>query len=170
MEIVANSMLLKKFKTIDIFTLDLGFNLKGPVSMKPTKNEDTGKIKIRDEFIIRYNTLYNRYINKFGHIGVITFYEDLYLKSDEIYIFKDKEIYEVNYTIEDSKKEIRSYLSELLKEIDSSNTESQNNESSIVNTIYTNIPDNIIKPDITMPNKEQYIDAMVERRRKLEKL
>lgn len=170
MEIVASSMLLRKFKTIDIFKLDLGFNLKGAVSMKPSKNDDTGKIKIRDEFIIRYNTLYNRYIYKYGHIGIITFYEDLQLNSEEMYIFKDKEIYEVNYTLDDSKKDIRKYLSELLQEIDLSNKDNQNTDSSIVNTIYTNIPDDIIKPDVTMASKEQYIQAMVDRRRKLEQL
>jgi len=160
MEIVANSTILKKFKNIDIFELNLGFNLKGAVNMNPGKGvESKIKMKIRDEFIVKYNNLYNRYISKFGSIGTLVFYEDLNLNSNEIHIYKDKDIYEVIFTEDDKVKDMRQYLSELLESLDAQE------ERVDVNTVYTNMPDEIVRPDISMP-KEQYIQSLIENRDK----
>jgi len=161
MVIVANSNLLRRFKQIDIFKLDLGTNLKGAVNMKPGKGEEK-KLKIRDEFIKKYNNLNGRYINKFGYIGYLVFYEDLYLPKDEIHVYKDKDIIEVKFTSEDYNKEPRTYLSELLETIDGKKIEKE----TIIeekNIVYTNMPQDIIKPNMSMP-KEQYIETLVKNR------
>ena len=57
--IVGNSYVLKYFKQIDIFKLELGVNLKGPINSMEEKSYKDGRYrssappatKIKDEFI-----------------------------------------------------------------------------------------------------------------------
>lgn len=161
MYIVTSTDILRRFKSIDIFQIDLGLNLKGPVNMNPGKEEK--KIKVRDEFNKRYHMLNGRYINKFGHIGTLTFYEDLSLPKDEIHIYKEKDIIEIKFTKEDYKIEPRKYLSDLLETIDGKKQQTEKDNKKESNVVYTNMPQEIVKPDISMP-KDQYIEALVKNR------
>lgn len=167
-KIVCNNILLRKFKTIDIFELDLGFNLKGPVNMKPGhqgKNDSVGKMKIKDEFIVRYNSLYNRYASRYGHIGPITFYEDCSLPQMQMQIFREEDIFEVDFTEEDDDMPIRQYLSNLLEALCGDSEEKPENVNMSRNIIYTNMNNVGTMPDMTLP-REQYIQAMIDMKKK----
>ena len=116
MEIVAHSILLRKFKAINDFVLDLGTNYCGRVETKQNGNQ-AFKLNISDEFLNRYHKMTNRLISKYGNIGKITFYEDLSFKHNEYMIFNGKDIAEVEFTDEDNNKDIRQYLSDILENI-----------------------------------------------------
>ena len=166
--VVSNSKLLRKFKTIDIFVLDLGFNLKGAVNLRPgSKPDEHGKMKIRDEFIVKYNNLYGVYASKYGHIGPVTFYEDVNLPQNQLQIFKGDDIYEVEYTEEDMATPIRQYLSSLLEYIDGGEMpeEVEKNVNTKPNVIYTNMPEDVYRPDMSLP-KDQYIQSIIDMRKK----
>lgn len=176
MEIVTNNSILRFFKTIKYFKIDLGNNLKGPVQRK--KDPDF-VIKIKDEFIKKYQTLTNRIIFKYGEIGSLKFYEDNSLK-DEIHIYDKEKVYEILVKKEDLEKDATTYLTELLQSIEENSEvvevkEISDNNSDIKevkmvkNVNYTNMPDDIIRPDMKLP-RDQYIEAMVKRRKLLSKL
>lgn len=116
MEIVAHSILLRKFKTINDFSLDLGSNYCGKVDTKHN-GKPSFKLNISDDFINKYNKLTNKLISKYGNIGNITFYEDLSLPYNEYMVFNGKDIIDVEYTDEDNNKNIRQYLSDVLESI-----------------------------------------------------
>lgn len=172
MEIVSHSQILRRFRNIDIFKVDLGFNLKGKVNMQPGKGDDGKKLKVRDEFIIKYKNLNGNYINKYGDIGNLKFYEDTKLRDNIILIFGDKQIFEVEFTKEDESADIRKYLSDLLEQLD----KAQNTKPDEIDMVkengfvvenkktYTNMSEDIKVPDISMP-KDQYLEAMVKKRR-----
>jgi len=57
MNIVCNNHLLRYFKNISIFKIDLGRNMKGPVTDRRGKGET--KMNIKDEFVKKYQSLNN---------------------------------------------------------------------------------------------------------------
>jgi hypothetical protein len=157
MLIIANNQLLKFLKKISIFKVDLGFNLKGAPSKK-----GPNKIKIKDEFIKKYENMTGKVISKYGDIGKILFYEDSTIK-DEYYIFEDDKIYEISYTYDELIGDPAEYLASILRDIDEQKTTNHDNIEIMKNVSYTNLPEDIDTPDITLP-KEQYIDALIKRR------
>lgn len=160
MNVVANDRLLRHFKKIKIFKLDLGWNLKGPTSSK----KGPSKIKIKDEFIKKYENITGNIIHKYGDIGSILFYEDTTIKN-EFYIFESDKIYEIEYSDDDLLLDPTEYLANTLRDIEEQNTNSKIEITK--NVTYTNMPVDIETPDISLP-KEQYIDAMVKRRAMLD--
>lgn len=172
MQVVANTIILKHFRKIDVFKLDLGFNLKGPVQNKP---DPEIKFRIKDEFIVKYQTLTNRYVSKFGDIGSLKFYEDLQLPHNELHVYKGEQIYEIMMTPDDFKRDSKAYLAEIIQLIDGgkAETEDQIREREELEKkkqkIYTNMPESIDRPDISMP-KEQYMEALINRRKKLNEM
>lgn len=103
--IVSNSLILRKFSLIDIFKLDLGKNLLGG---------EHESIKIHDEFINLYQKN-GRIIHKFGSIGSLKFYLDPTLDNDIFIIYKESLTYEIDFQENDN---IKTYLSEILMKID----------------------------------------------------
>lgn len=172
MEIVSNSQILKVFSTIDIFKLDLGFNLTGRVPEVGKENEEL-KIKISDEFIKRYQTMTGRLIYKYGNIGEKTnqlkFYHDPNLKINEIQVHINSDlIYELEIDLDTLSSEPRSFLSKLLEDI--TNKKEEKNENPDEEPQYhllhiTSREPDPNDPEIDMDEKE-YIKAMVERRQK----
>jgi len=77
-QIVANTYLLKKFSTIDIYQQDLGKSLI-------PQGEET--IRIIDIFAKKYHTLTNNIILKSGKIGTISFYQDSALNQEIFVLF-----------------------------------------------------------------------------------
>ena len=57
----------------------------------------THKIKVLSEFEMKYLNIFKNNLLKYGSIGSVTFYEDLRLKEKKYYIFKNDEIYEIEY-------------------------------------------------------------------------
>lgn len=170
MQVVANSIILRHFKRIDIFKLDMGLNYFGPVN--EAKNQEI-KLKIKDEFIKKYQTLTNRLIHRYGEIGSLKFYEDLQLSQNELHIYANKDdVYEIMMTDEDFARDPKGYLGEIISLIEGgkAETDEQIKEKKELeerrNKIYTNMPPDIERPDISLP-KEQYLAELVEYRKKL---
>ena len=116
MNIVGSSYFLRNLRNLDFFTLDFG---------KAKKDPKTQTFRKVDEFIIKYRSLYNRQINKFGKIGQqITFYEDLAMENNEYAIFKGDDIYEITFE-QDQVVDMENYILETLRKIDESEKEEQ---------------------------------------------
>lgn len=120
MEIVAHSVMLRKFRSINDFVIDLGSNYCGKVD-NGRSGKQTFKLNISDDFINKYNKLTNRLISKCGNIGNITFYEDMSLYYNNFMIFDGKDVIDIEYTDEDDNKNIRQYLSDVLESINDKN-------------------------------------------------
>ena len=145
MEIVAHSELMKKFESIDVFV---------KTNKTETSNNSKIKLKIRDEFTIKYKSFTQRDIIKFGMIGSIGFYSDDELDNNEIVIFNGERIIESEYT-EDDISDVRNYLNNLLKDV--------NENRSNLKYVITNLPEDADKPNFKLP-KEIYLEKMVEAR------
>jgi hypothetical protein len=120
MNIVGSSYFLRNLRNLDFFTLDFG---------KSRKDEKTKEFRKLDEFIVKYRTLYNRHILKFGKIGTtITFYEDLDMEMNEYAIFKGDDIYEITFE-QDQIVDMENYILDTLRKIDEAeNEEKEANE------------------------------------------
>jgi len=116
MNIVGSSFFLRNLRNLDFFTLDFG---------KAKKDAKTQEFRKVDEFIVKYRTLYNRQLIKFGKIGnQITFYEDLAMGNNEYAIFKGDDIYEI--TFEQSQiEDMKNYILDTLRKIDEAEHEEQ---------------------------------------------
>ena len=168
MNIVTNNTLLRFFKKISIFKVDLGFNIKGAVNLKPGKVEPS--IKIRDEFVKKYQTLNgNKFIMKYGEIGTLKFYEDNSIETNTFHIYDKEKIYEIGLTSEDLQKDAGVYLTEVLQMLEEGSVEEVDNNEMIRNVSYSNMPEDLARPDIKLP-KDQYIDALLKRRKLLDKI
>ncbi|NPV12902.1 MAG: hypothetical protein HPY57_14115 [Ignavibacteria bacterium] len=171
MEIVTNNTMLRYFKTIKYFKVDLGTNIKGPVQKK--KDPDF-TIKIRDEFIKKYQSLTNHIIFKYGDIGTLKFYEDNSIPANEFHIYDNEKIYEIVAKKDDLDKEAITYLTEVLQMIESGEKEKEKVEEikeykMVKNITYTNMPEEIARPDMSLP-RDQYIEALVTRRKLMNRL
>lgn len=114
MEIVGSNYFLRNLRNLNFFTLDLG---------KARKDPKTDQFRKLDEFIVRYKTIYNREIMKFGRIGDrIIFYEDLSIDKNQYVVFKDSDIYEITYTSEEI-IDLEDYILSTLRKIDESEKE-----------------------------------------------
>jgi len=168
MKIVANIYVLKYFKEIEYFEMDLGWRVRElpDVNRKVYQGEKRSEIKIKDEFIKTYFENYGRMVFKIGKIGFIGFYDDIQMDNNELYVFKDDKIYEVEFGSK-YKSEPRKFLSDLLESIDNDILEVTKElaSSDLAGKIATNMGD-VERPDISLPY-DQYVDALIERRRKL---
>jgi len=130
MNIVGSSYFLRNLRNLDFFTLDFG---------KARKDPQTHEFKKLDEFIVRYRSLYNRQIVKFGKIGdKIKFYEDLAMENNEYAIFKGDDIYEITFD-QDQIADMKNYILDTLRKIDESESEEkeaeEHNQKMVENTI-----------------------------------
>jgi len=167
-QIVATNYMLRFFRQIDIFKLELGFSLR-QVDAKPG---EIPTIKVKDNFVKKYENInVGKFTHKYGSIGTIHFYEDSTLSRYDFHIYTKDQIYEIVATDEDLKKKAAVYLTEILKmingETDSDSDKVDN--GNIKNTIYTNMPEDLMHPDISLP-KDQYVDALIKRRELFEKI
>lgn len=180
--IVGNSYVLKYFKLIDIFKLELGVNLKGPVNSMEERSYKDGRYRssappetrIKDGFIVKYYENFDRLIHIYGYIGQdlqtspIKFYTDIQLLNNELYIFNGDDIYELPFD-DEIKHGTRKFLAGVLENIEKQQIVAKSKLKSLniegINGI-TNMPENIERPDISLPH-EQYVQAMVKRRNKL---
>jgi hypothetical protein len=172
MNIVTNVIMLKYFKRISIFKVDLGSNLKGATPSGNNRNVDR-KITIKDAFIKQYQLMNkNGLIRKYGEIGTLKFYEDGDIKGTDFHIYDGEQIYEITATEEDMMKDPGLYLSEILQMLENNNAEDNSEieikENMIKDITYTNMDENIERPNMKLP-KDQYIQALIDRRHMLEK-
>lgn len=168
MQIVASHFILRYFRKIDLFTIDLGNNLTGPI--ETSQNHDTKfKIKIKDQFIKKYQNINNTYIQKYGNIGKLAFYEDVKFKQLEYCIYDNERIFEIEATYDDLNDEPSDYLTKILIAIEEEKNINKEKNDMIKDTIYTNVPDDITTPDMNLP-KEQYLDALIKYKNLSEKI
>jgi len=176
MNIVTNNFMLRYFKSISIFKIDLGTNIKGPANNRRGKGEPT--IKIRDEFMKKYQTLNSgRYVRKYGEIGTLKFYEDSGIPSTEFHVYDKEKVYEIEATKEDLDKDAGAYLSEILQMLEDGDVEENDDvkEGMVKNVSYSNMPEDMERPDMKLdPNnpaeKEKYLQQILSRRRLIEKM
>jgi hypothetical protein len=111
MNIVGSSYFLRNLRNLDFFTLDFG---------KSKKDLKTDKFRKIDEFIVKYRSMYNRQIMKFGSISdKISFYEDLAMDDNEYVIFKGSDIYEITFDNNEIKN-MQQYILGTLRKIEES--------------------------------------------------
>lgn len=113
MQLICSNYFLRKLRNLDFFELDFG---KSKLETDP--NSQMRHFRKMDETILRYHTLYNRDINKFGKIGnKVFFYEDLKLDNNEYVIFNNEDIYAIQYDLSEL-NDIKSYILDILMKID----------------------------------------------------
>lgn len=159
MYIVTGNQILTHFKKIEGFEMNLGLNLKGSVNLNKnsTKQGEEPKIKIRDEFVKKYQNINNKIINKYGNIGSLKFYEEHSLKN-EMHIYKDEQVFEIEIDDISLRSNPTEYLVNILKAL-----ENPDESEDVKDYIYTNLPEHIETPNMNLP-KDQYIDALLKRR------
>lgn len=119
MNIVGSSYFLRNLRNLDFFTLDFG---------KSKKDNKTDKFRKIDEFIVKYRSMYNRQIMKFGKISdKICFYEDLAMEDNEYVIFKGDDIYEITFDNNEIKN-MEQYILNTLRKIEESEEKEVNIE------------------------------------------
>jgi len=111
MDIVANSYFLRNLRNLPFFTLDLG-------KSKKMVNDDDNRFRKLNEFQLRYKNLYGGSLTNFGNIAnKVKFYEDVTINGKLFLIFKDEDIYEIEWDDKDL-IDMEGYLLETLRKID----------------------------------------------------
>jgi len=114
MEIVASNNMLRKFRTIKEFKLDMGTSKTSETQKEGNRGPGQVIIKIKDPFIKRYQIKTNNYIVKSGNIGSLSFYTDNTMGYDEFKIYDKDNEYTFRYN---EFGDIRNYLSSTLDKI-----------------------------------------------------
>ena len=115
MEIVASSNMIRKFRAIKEFEMDLGLSKTHEVKKEGAKGQSQQiTIQIRDPFIKRYKLLTNSYLIKSGNIGSLDFYTDNSIGYDSFKIYEEDKEYVFEYK---GASNIREYLSDILDKI-----------------------------------------------------
>lgn len=112
MNIVSNSFFLRNLRRLEFFNLNLGKTKK---LMGNGKDKDT--FRQLSEFEIKYNNLYNKNVMIFGNIGKATFYEDVLMENYKFLVFKDNDIYEIEWSEIDI-IDMKNYILDTLRKID----------------------------------------------------
>jgi len=114
MEVVASHLVMRKFRTIKEFKMDLGLSKTNEIQKEGNKGPGNIVIKIKDPFIKRYSLEKDVFLSKSGNIGTLTFYTDPSMKNDQFAIYDQNTEY--NYTYKET-NDIREFLSEILNKI-----------------------------------------------------
>ena len=112
MNIVANEYFLRNLRNLDYFKMNLGKSRK---LMNNKDNEE--RFRKLSEFEIKYNNIYNRSIMMFGNIGKITFYEDSKTDRYKYLIFKENDIFQIDWTTEEI-SDFSNYILDVLRRAD----------------------------------------------------
>jgi len=106
--------MIRKFRAIKEFALDLGTSKTNQVAKEGNRGPGQVIIKIKDPFIKRYQLKNDYYIVKSGNIGSLSFYIDNGMGNNEFRIYDQDKEYKFIYN---DKIEIRTYLSDILDKI-----------------------------------------------------
>ena len=87
MEIITNSIVSRKFRSIPEYETDLGIAIKIDESRNSENyKKSAGSPVVKDDIIKKYFEFYGRFIVRTGRIGSLLFYVDNYIKNNEIII------------------------------------------------------------------------------------
>jgi len=114
MEVVTSSMVMRKFRNIKEFQMDLGISKTNEVQKEGNKGPGQIVVKIKDPFVKRYDLEKGCYIVRFGNIGSLAFYIDNTMAGDIFAIFDEDKQYSFKYK---ETGDVRSYLSGILDKI-----------------------------------------------------
>lgn len=114
MEVVSSSLVMRKFRTIKEFTMDLGISKTNEVEKEGNKGPGQIIIRIKDPFVKRYSIEMGTYIVKAGNIGSLSFYVDNSMPGDKFAIYDEDKEYEFIYK---DTSDVRGYLSDILDKI-----------------------------------------------------
>lgn len=144
MEIVTSSNMIRRFRVIKEFQMNLGLSKTTEINKEGTKGGQQIVIKIKDPFVKRYFMLTGNYLVKSGNIGSLNFYMDNTVGYDNFLIYdKDKEY---KFQFKDT-GDVRSYLSDILDSI--------LNEEISPNNLEMNMEEEIeFKIDKNLPQRE----------------
>lgn len=159
MEIVSNGLLLRKFRNIKEFTMDLGISKSSEIKKEGNKGMGQMTINIKDPFIFKYSNEKGRYIVKSGNIGTLGFYTDNLIQGYDYYIYDKNKEYKFTYV---DNGDIREYLSGILDKV--------LNEDIEPNVLDVNMEDKIeYKLDKNLP-KDKFIEEYMKINKKLGKV
>lgn len=121
MNIVGGNSFLRNLRNLEYFQMDLGTT---------KRNVKTGKFKKLSEFELKYANLFENPLLKYGNIGSATFYEDRYLTDNHYFIFKDEDVYQIEYTL-DELYDFGDYILTSMRKIDEAENEEKENVESL---------------------------------------
>lgn len=127
MNIVANEYFLRNLRNLPYFNMNLGKSRK-------MMNQKEGGETFRklSEFEIKYNNIYNRSLLMFGNIGKITFYEDVHTDRYKYLIFKDNDIFQIDWKPEDL-EDLSNYILDVLRRADQMSEEEYDDNGEVKN-------------------------------------
>ena len=159
MEVVASGFVMRKFRNIKEFVMDLGISKTNEVQKEGNKGPGQIVIKIKDPFIKRYSLEKNTYIVKSGYIGSLVFYTDNRLANDKFAIYDEDKEYD--FTFKET-GDVRAYLSDVLDQILEEKIEPVN--------LDTNLEEDIeFRMDKDLPQSE-FMKKHKEMREQMEKM
>jgi hypothetical protein len=163
MKIIANSYFLRNLRYLDFFTMDLGHTKRIP---------QTEKLRKVDEFELKYRNLYGNNLLKFGNIAnKVIFYDDVKLNKYSLIVFKDDDIYELEWE-ENDLKDIKNFILETMRKID----QADENETELENVNkkqieeYSQVFDVWESDDIKNGKKKYLIDQTLTKAEYREKM
>lgn len=114
MEVVASHLVMRKFRTIKEFRMDLGISKTHEVQKEGNKGPGQVTIKIKDPFIKRYSLEKDVFLSKTGNIGTLSFYTDPSMMNDQFAIYDQNKEY--NFTFKETGN-VREFLSSVLDQV-----------------------------------------------------
>jgi len=155
MEIVTNSNMIRKFRAIKEFTLDLGLSKTSEVKKEGTKGHGQVVIQIRDPFVKRYKMLTGMYIVKTGCIGSLDFYTDNNIGFNDFKIYDQDKEYSFTYKGSDN---IRQCLSDILDDVLSGKIEPNNLDMNMNDKIEFKLDKNLPQNEFLDKQKEMEME------------
>jgi hypothetical protein len=142
MEVVTSSLIMRKFRGIKEYTMDLGISKTTEVEKEGNKGPGQIVIKIKDPFIKRYSLEKGNYIVKAGNIGSLVFYIDNSMMGNKFSIYDEDGQFDFDYK---ETGNVRQYLSDILDkilsgELEPTNILTQNLEEDIEFRMDKNLP------------------------------
>jgi hypothetical protein len=151
MEVVASSLVMRRFRTIKEFHMDLGISKTDEIQKEGNKGPGQVVIKIRDPFIKRYYLEKQNYIVKSGNIGTLLFYTDNSLLNNKFSIYDEDKEYSFDYK---ETGDVRTYLSDLLDKILEGELEPINLSMNMEEDIEFRLDKNLSQAEFAQKNKE----------------
>ena len=159
MEVVTSSLVMRKFRTIKEFAMDLGISKTNEVQKEGNKGPGQIVIRIKDPFAKRYNLEKGNFIVKAGNIGTLNFYLDNSLNNEEFFIYDEDREYKFTYN---NSGDVRIYLSDILDKI--------LNEELVPVNLSMNLEENIeFSMDKNLPQSE-FVQKHMEMREEMAKM
>jgi len=159
MEVVASHLVMRKFRSIKEFTMDLGLSKTNEVQKEGNKGPGQIVIKIKEPFIKRYSLEKGVYLSKAGNIGSLVFYTDSSMRNNQFSIYDENKEYQFTYKDTSNPRE---FLSNILDKILEQKVDGVELNTSLSQDIE-------FKVDKNLPQVE-FIEEYIKMRKKMEEM